>query len=50
MRKAVAQASRGQQTVIAAAIRQAFDQPHHAHAGETWRKVAEQLRPRWLTS
>ena len=32
---------------IAAAIRQAFDQPDRAHAGETWRKVAEQLRPRW---
>ena len=39
--------SRGQHTVVAAAIRQAFDQPDHAHAGETWRKVAEQLRPRW---
>ena len=32
---------------LAAAIRQAFDQPDRAHAGETWRKVAEQLRPRW---
>ena len=31
----------------AAAIRQAFDQPDRAHAGETWHKVAEQLRPRW---
>ena len=27
--------------------RQAFDQPDHAHAGETWRKVAEQLHSRW---
>jgi hypothetical protein len=39
--------SRGQHTVVAAAIRQAFDQPDRAHAVETWRKVAEQLRPRW---
>ncbi|TWI93978.1 transposase-like protein [Gemmobacter caeni] len=45
MRNALAHVSRGQHTVIAAAIRQAFDQPDRAHAGETWRKVAEQLRP-----
>jgi transposase-like protein len=47
MRNALAHVSRGQHTVIAAAIRQAFDQPDRAHAGETWRKVSEQLRPRW---
>lgn len=47
IRNALAHVSRGQHTVIAAAIRQAFDQPDRAHAGETWRKVAEQLRPRW---
>lgn len=47
MRNALAHVSRGQHTVIAAAIRQAFDQPDRANAGETWRKVAEQLRPRW---
>ena len=47
MRNALAQVSRGQHTVVAAAIRQAFDQPDRVHAGETWRKVAEQLRPRW---
>ena len=47
MRNALAHVSRGQHTVIAAAIRQAFDQPDRAHAGEAWRKVAEQLRPRW---
>jgi transposase-like protein len=47
MRNALAHVSRGQHTVVAAAIRQAFDQPDRAHAGETWRKVAEQLRPRW---
>ena len=47
MRNALAHVSRGQHTVVAAAIRQAFDQPDRTHAGETWRKVAEQLRPRW---
>jgi putative transposase len=47
IRNALAHVSRGQHTVVAAAIRQAFDQPDRAHAGETWRKVAEQLRPRW---
>jgi transposase-like protein len=47
IRNALAHVSRGQHTVIAAAIRQAFDQPDRAHAGETWRKVSEQLRPRW---
>jgi transposase-like protein len=47
MRNALAHVSRGQHTVVAAAIRQAFDQPDRSHAGETWRKVAEQLRPRW---
>ena len=47
MRNALAHVSRGQHTVVAAAIRQAFDQPDRSHAGETWCKVAEQLRPRW---
>jgi transposase-like protein len=47
MRNALAHVSRGQHTVVAAAIRQAFDQPDRAHAGGTWRKVSEQLRPRW---
>jgi transposase-like protein len=47
IRNALAHVSRGQHTVVAPAIRQAFDQPDRAHAGETWRKVAEQLRPRW---
>lgn len=48
MRNALAQVSRGQHTVGVAAIRQAFDQPDRIHAGETWHKVAEQRRPRWL--
>jgi transposase-like protein len=39
IRNALAHVSRGQHTVVAAAIRQAFDQPDRAHAGETWRKV-----------
>ena len=47
MRNALAYVSKGQHTVVAAAIRQVFDQPDRTHAGETWRKVAEQLRPRW---
>ena len=46
MRNALAHVSRGQHTVVAAAIRQAFDQPDRASAGEMWRKVADQLRPR----
>ncbi len=41
IRNALAHISRGQHTVVAAAIRQAFDQPDRAHAGETWRKVSE---------
>ena len=47
MRNALAHVSRGQHTVVAAAIRQAFDPPDRASAGEMWRKVADQLRPRW---
>ena len=47
MRNALAHVSRGQHTVVAAAIRQAFDQPDRKQAGETWRRVADQLRPRW---
>jgi putative transposase len=39
--------SKGQHTVNAAAIRQAFDQPDRKHARETWQRVADQLRPRW---
>ena len=47
MRNALAHVSRGQHTVVAAAIRQAFDQPDRTSAGETWRKVADQIRSRW---
>ncbi len=47
MRNAPAHVSKGQHTVVAAAIRQAFEQPDRKHTGETWRHVAEQVRPRW---
>lgn len=33
--------------MIAAAIRQAFIQPHHESAVQTWRHAADQLRARW---
>jgi hypothetical protein len=29
-------------------LRQAFDPPNRAHAGETWHEVTEQVRARWL--
>jgi putative transposase len=47
MRYALTDVSRGQHTVVAAAIRQAFEQPDRKHTSETWHKVAEQLGPRW---
>ena len=47
MRNALAHVSKGQHTMVAAAIRQAFLQPDHAQATATWRHVADQLRSRW---
>ena len=47
MRNALAHVPKGQHTVVAAAIRQAFIQPDHASATQTWRHVADQLRPRF---
>jgi hypothetical protein len=47
MRCALAHVSKGQQTMVAAALRQAFLQADHATARQTWRQVADQLRPRW---
>jgi len=47
MRNALTHVSRGQHTVVAAAIRQAFEQHDRKHAGEIWQRVADQLRPRW---
>ena len=47
MRNALAHVPKGQNTVVAAAIRQVFLQPDHAAATQTWRHVADQLRTRW---
>ena len=47
MRNALAHVPRGQHTVVAAAIRQAFSQPDREQAGATWRHVADQIRQRW---
>jgi putative transposase len=47
MRNALAHVPKGQHTMVAAAIRQAFLQPDAATARQTWRHVADQLRPRW---
>ncbi len=47
MRNALAHVPKGQHTVVAAAIRQAFNQPDQKGAVEVWRHVADQLRSRW---
>jgi transposase-like protein len=47
MRNALAYVPKGQHTMVAAAIRQAFIQPDHAGAVQTWHHVADQLRARW---
>lgn len=47
MRDALAYVPKGQHTMVAAAIRQAFIQPDHDNAALTWRHVADQLRVRW---
>ena len=47
MRNALAHVPKGQHTMVAAAIRQAFIQPDPASAPQTWRHVADQLRERW---
>ena len=39
--------SKAQQSMAAAALRQAFLQPGQEAARQTWRQVADQLRPRW---
>ena len=38
---------KGQHTMVAAAVRQAFLQADADGAQQTWRHVADQLRPRW---
>src|ERR1700693_5214384 len=47
MRNALAHVPKGQRTMVAAAIRQAFLQADAEAAHQTWRHVADQLRPRW---
>src|SRR6476646_10137400 len=47
MRSALAHVPKGQQSVVAAALRQAFLQADEAAAHQGWRQVADQLRPRW---
>jgi putative transposase len=46
MRNALAHVPEGQQTMAAAALRQAFPQPDQDGARQAWRHVADQLRPR----
>ena len=38
---------KGQQTMVAAALRQAFLQPDQDGARRIWRQMADQFRPRW---
>jgi transposase-like protein len=47
MRSALAHVGKGQQAVVAAALRQAFLQADETSAHQVWRQVADQLRPRW---
>src|SRR5271167_4318257 len=47
MRNALAYVPKTQETVVAAASRQAFIQPDREMAGQVWRHVADQLRPRF---
>ena len=47
MRNGLAYVPKGQQTMVAAAMRQAFLQPDAESASQTWRHVADQLRNRW---
>ena len=47
MRNAQAYVPKGQQNMVAAALRQAFIQPDRPSASQTLRHVADQLRPKW---
>jgi transposase-like protein len=47
MRNALAHVGKAQQSMASAALRQAFLQPDQENARQTWRHVADQLRPRW---
>src|SRR3712207_4176856 len=45
LRNALAYVPKGQQTMVAAALRQAFLQPDQAGARKVWRQMADQFRP-----
>ena len=47
MRNVLAHVPKGQHTMVAAAVRQAFLQADADSARQTWRHVADQLRGRW---
>ena len=47
MRNALAYVPKGQQTMVAAALRQAFLQPDQDSARRVWRQMADQFRARW---
>jgi transposase-like protein len=47
MRNALAHVSKAQHSVVSAAIRSVFSQDNQAAASQTWRHVANQLRPRF---
>src|SRR5687768_6092865 len=47
MRNALAHVPKGQHTMVAAALRQAFLQADEDAARQSWRQLADQLRPRW---
>ena len=47
MRNALAHVGKAPQSMAAAALRQAFLHPDRDSARQTWRHVADQLRPRW---
>ena len=47
MRNALAHVHKTQQSMVAAALRQAFIQPDRAQASQTLRHVADQLRQKW---
>lgn len=47
MRNALAYVPKGQTSMVAAALRQAFLQPDHETARQAFRHVADQMRPRW---
>ena len=47
MRNALSYVPKGQQSMVSAALRQAFIQPDRAGASQTLRHVADQLRAKW---